>query len=140
MDLILEEGEEEEEMATREEEATELMELNIKPEEQALMISPEEEEEEPLSKKIEIRTTTNVKSVDHTDKPFKLQRDFPLHYLSKIGDPDALQNYFNQNKLETSRQLQRFDFLGRTVLHYAASTGNVPTSTMCRNNVDNFDR
>jgi hypothetical protein len=60
---------------------------------------------------------------DQTDKPFSLQRDFPLHFLAKMGDGEGIVNYFKLSRADACRQLQRFDFLGRTVLHYAASTG-----------------
>ena len=58
------------------------------------------------------------KRVEESNISFEL--DFPLHYLSRIGDHFRVQNFLMSKRDELFRK----DFLGRSPLHYAVTTGN----------------
>jgi len=56
---------------------------------------------------------------------FFLKENFPLHYHAKTGNFEELQSFLAINPADGIKQLNRFDFKGRTVLHYASLAGRL---------------
>ncbi|CAL8108090.1 unnamed protein product [Orchesella dallaii] len=67
-----------------------------------------------------------------------LKETFPLHYLAKTGKFDELQEFFAANPEEGVKQLNRFDFMGRTVLHFASLAVNLSDGELCANIIVRF--
>ncbi|CAL8132216.1 unnamed protein product [Orchesella dallaii] len=62
---------------------------------------------------------------------FVLQEKFPLHYFAKTGNFEELQSYLASNPTEAFEQLNKWDFKGRSVLHYASLAVNVSDGENC---------